>query len=177
MRIQETNATDFVGVRPIVVGVSGSRASLAALRWAVAEAAALKVPVLTVHAWEPSARRRAPYATAAQRHTPAEDRDNGQRLIQAAVSAVLAAHPGADVRTVLAEGPPVAVLLCYTDDALLLSLGQSLHQDGTATELGPVVRACLRGSHCPVVAVPEFHVASRHSALPTGATLETAVAD
>lgn len=135
-----------------------------------------QVPVLTVHAWEPSAPRRAPYATAAQRRTPAEDRDEGQRLVQAAVSAVLVAHPGADVRTVLAQGPPVAVLLRYSDDALLLSLGQSLHQDGTPTELGPVIRACVRGSHCPVVTVPESHAAARYSALPTGTALEAVLA-
>lgn len=176
MKTQETNATDPVGVRPIVVGVSGSRASYAALRWAVVEAAALGVPMVAVHAWEPSARLRAPYATAAERRSPAEDQDEGERVVQAAVSAVLATHPGVDVRATLAEGPPNAVLLRHTGSALLLALGQSLHQNGAPTELGPVTRACVKKSHCPVVTVPEFRTVSRRSELPMEAALETALA-
>ncbi|MFJ2633907.1 universal stress protein [Streptomyces sp. NPDC087422] len=176
MRIQETNLREFSGARSIVVGVNGSRASLAALRWAVAEAEARKVPLVTVHAWEPSVRRRAPYATVAERRTPAEDRESGQRLVQVAVAAVRMAHPGADVRAVLAEGPPVAVLLRYSDDALLLTLGQSLYRDGSPTELGPVTRACVRESHCPVVTVPELRTTARHSELPPVAPVATALA-
>lgn len=176
MRNQGTNAADFDGARPIVVGVNGSRASLAALKWAVAEAAARDVPLVTVHAWEPSARRRAPYATAAERRTPTEDRDNGQRVVQAAVSAALTAHPGADVQAALAEGPPSAVLLRCTDNALLLALGQSLHPNGTPTELGPVTRACVQGAHCPVVTVPESLAATHRSDLPAAVPLAGALA-
>ncbi|WP_078863822.1 universal stress protein [Streptomyces sp. AcH 505] len=174
MNIQETNVPEFAGARPIVVGVNGSRASLAALQWAVVEAAKLNVPLVMVHAWEPSGRLRAPYASVTERRTPAEDRATGQRLVQAAVSAVLTAHPGADVRAALTEGPPVPVLLRYTDDALLLALGQSLYQDGSPTVLGPVTRACVSESRCPVVTVPDFPVTAHDGELPAAAPLEAA---
>ena len=51
------------GQSRVVVGVSGSLASKAALQWAAAEAALRGATLHVVRAWEP-ARRTAPYAVA-----------------------------------------------------------------------------------------------------------------
>ncbi|WP_329139332.1 universal stress protein [Streptomyces sp. NBC_01476] len=140
--------------RPIIVGVNGSPASLAALHWAATQAQLLHVPVVTVQTWEPSVRLRAPYATEAPRRTPAEDRVQAQQRLRRAVTEVRVAHPDADVRAELVEGAPVVVLLRYARRARLLALGHGLHDNGLPTELGPVARDCLREARCPVVTIP-----------------------
>src|SRR5581483_11299762 len=50
------------GAAPIVVGLDGSEASMAALRWAAEEAAAHGAPLIAVHVIDPRAHRFAPYA-------------------------------------------------------------------------------------------------------------------
>ncbi|TKA09453.1 universal stress protein [Actinacidiphila oryziradicis] len=122
--------SEFTDARPIVVGVNGSLGSLTALRWAASEAHLLRVPLVVVHAWEPTAGLLAPYAPAATRRTPAEDRDRAKRVLHTALSAVLGPLAQPAVRAVLAEGPPAAVLLRHADDALLLALGRHAPADG-----------------------------------------------
>src|SRR2546430_8509985 len=58
----------------MVGGVSGSPASLAALRWAGREAALRETALLVVRAWEDPAKRRAPYASRAGHPAVEEDR-------------------------------------------------------------------------------------------------------
>lgn len=146
---------DLTGSSTIVVGVSGSRASRAALHWAASQAQLLHVPLVTVHAWEPSCHLRAPYAPADTCRTATEDRTRGERLLRAAVAAVRLEHPDTEIRSELVEGASVCVLLACADDALLLALGQGRTEEGEPGELGPVTRDCVRKAHCPVVTVPD----------------------
>jgi nucleotide-binding universal stress UspA family protein len=139
----------------IVVGVTGSAASVAALTWAVWEAELRGAVLHAVHAWEPAARGRAPYAPGLREHRD-DERDVATALlrsvVQQSMGAVQPGLGGAGPLLEAAEGLPVQVLLHCTAGAELLVLGGS-----QAADLGPVARACLRAAPCPVVAVsPEY---------------------
>ncbi|MES5819829.1 universal stress protein [Streptomyces sp. RG80] len=138
----------------IVVGVDGSEASLAALRWAEGQARALRTRVVAVHVWEPAAARLAPYAPAAARPTPEEEREQAAGVLAAAVREVFGPREATAVRAVVAQGPPARVLLRYADGALLLALGRKAHRQWEAPAVGAVGHACLRHATVPVVTVP-----------------------
>lgn len=134
-----------------MVGVDGSVASLAALRWAVREAGLRDTALHVVRAWEDAAKRVAPYAS----HAMAVRRDGGLRAaqdrLQSQVAAALGAAPLAPVEVTVAEGLAARVLLDQAAGADLLVLGSALH--GAPDGVGPVARACLRHAPCPVVVV------------------------
>jgi nucleotide-binding universal stress UspA family protein len=149
---REAEMTELTDARPIVVGVDGSGASLAALRWAVTQAHRLGVPIVAVHARERTDRLRAAYAPTPAHRVEADERPD---------PAWSAALTEAGVRVVTAEGLPTAVLLRYADDALMLVVGHRAHEDGWLPGLGPVARDCVRKARCPVVTVPEPRAAAR----------------
>ncbi|MEV7982270.1 universal stress protein [Streptomyces sp. NPDC086519] len=149
----------------IVVGVDGSEASLAALRWAAEHARSTHANVLAVRAWEPAGTRFAPYAPTPVRPTPAEQRAEAARVLAATVREVLGPRNGRSARAVLVEGPPARVLPAQAAGALLLVLGRRTHVQRELPELGPVGRACVRGATVPVVMVP----AAPHPAASPGA--------
>jgi nucleotide-binding universal stress UspA family protein len=155
--------------RRIVVGVAGSAASAAAVTWAAREAELRGSVLHAVHAWEPAARGRAPYAPG-----PPGGHDD-ERAAAALLRTVVEQELGTVPRGLdgplpgtagplleVAEGLPVQVLLNSAAGAELLVLGGSqLGPDAAgrpATHLGPVVRACLRSAPCPVVTVSPQHV-------------------
>ncbi|MEU6394716.1 universal stress protein [Streptomyces sp. NPDC046939] len=139
---------------PLVVGVDGSPAALAALHWSVRQARMLRADILAVHAWEPGAPLRAPYAPVLARPAASDERVRARRLLDDTVRRVVAAEPGARLRALLIEGPPVRVLIDHTEEALLLVLGRHRRDDPALPALGAVARACMRRASCPVVAVP-----------------------
>ena len=139
---------------PIVVGVDGSPASLAALRWAVQDATAHAVPLWVVHVLDPRERHRAPYA-------PASTGDEEETDAVAIAEELIGRDAPASVRRIFEVGPPARMLLRHCAEARMLVLG---HDDGhrrsgpvSAADppaLGPTARACLRSAPCPVVVVP-----------------------
>lgn len=133
-----------------MVGVDGSSASLAALRWAVREAGLRGTTLHAARAWEDAAKRVAPYASHACPPDRAEDLlDARQRLEDEVTAAVSGASPVA-VTVEIAEGLAARVLLDHADGAEMLVLGSA----GCAPDgIGPVARACLRNAPCPVVVV------------------------
>ncbi|MEV0173565.1 universal stress protein [Streptomyces sp. NPDC050803] len=138
----------------IVVGVDGSEASVAALRWAAEQARTLGAAVVAVHAWQPSTAVLAPYAPTAGRPTAAEERVRAAELLASTVREAFGPRLGADVRAVVAEGLPARVLLQHARGALLLALGRTPHDQGALPAVGSVSRACLRHATVPVVTVP-----------------------
>ncbi|MFJ8632389.1 universal stress protein [Streptomyces sp. NPDC093568] len=138
----------------IVVGVDGSEASVAALRWAAEQARALGTPVVAVHAWEPATAGFAPYAPASARPTVAEQRERAAEVLASAVRAAFGPRVGPDLRAVVVEGPPAQVLLRYARGALLLALGRRAHGRWELPAVGTVGRECLRSATVPVVTVP-----------------------
>ena len=138
----------------IVVGIDGTEASVAALRWATRQAHALHADVVAVHAWDPTARHLAAYAPVAAHPTDAEQRDEAAHLLASTLHAVFGARIDGAVRAVLAQGPPARVLLNHADGALLLALGRRSDKQRGLPALGAVGRECLRHASVPVVTVP-----------------------
>ncbi|GAA2842629.1 hypothetical protein GCM10010441_78400 [Kitasatospora paracochleata] len=140
--------------RRVVVGLSGSLGSLAALHRAVAEARRTDTPVLAVHAWEPPGgeigyrRSPCPPLLAAVRAQAAE------RLATALDDAFGGTDPGVRLQTLLVRGEPGRALVAaaeHPDDLLVLGAGGSLLHRG----LRPSVTGhCLRHAACPVLTVP-----------------------
>ncbi|MER5301231.1 universal stress protein [Streptomyces lasiicapitis] len=140
----------------LVVGVDGSAAALAALRWSATKARLLRAPLVVVHAWQPTAVLRAPYAPAAGRRTPEQEHACATATLEEAVAELLEADPGVDFVPLLDCGPAERILLRHSSEALLLALGRKPLRDVSGPVLGAVTRACLRYAVCPVVTVPEL---------------------
>ncbi|MGH4032082.1 universal stress protein [Actinomycetota bacterium Odt1-20B] len=139
----------------VIVGVDGSAAALAALRWSATRASRLGVRVVAVHAWLPRSALRAPYASVAALPTPEQDRSRAAWTLEDSVSRLLETDPLTQITAVLDEGPAVPVLLRHARHASLLALGRGRRGDDTLPALGAVARECVRGAVCPVVTVPE----------------------
>ena len=146
-----------------MVGIDGSAAAAAALGWAFREAVLRDAMLHVVHAWEPAARGRAPYAPGPCDLGPEAGRHAAEALLAAAVrhayhAAGLVAGDQPGLRVEAVEGLPAKVLLDRACGAELLVLGGLTaapgpggHQPGD--HVSPVALACLRASSCPVVVV------------------------
>ncbi|MFJ4715458.1 universal stress protein [Streptomyces sp. NPDC088785] len=126
----------------VVVGVSGSPASLAAVRCAVDQARRSDRPLFAVVAWEPPEGEKL-YARVRARRWHADARAT---LARAFADAVGGAPPGLDVtlRVVRGRAGPVLVGLAAGPDDLLVIGGHR----------GPVHRHVRRRAWCPVLTVP-----------------------
>jgi nucleotide-binding universal stress UspA family protein len=134
----------------IVVGVDGSSASAAALRWAVREAGLRGTALHVVRAWEDAAKRVAPYASHAYPPEPREDLLDARQRLEAEVTAAVGCTSLAALTVEIAEGLAARVLLDHADGAEMLVLGSA---GCTPDGIGPVARACLRHARGPVVVV------------------------
>jgi nucleotide-binding universal stress UspA family protein len=134
-------------VRRIVVGVDGSDGSAAALSWACREASLRGAEVQAVHAREVQCHPVPSYAVCA----PAclDDVD-----VDVMWKSVMPDHvQGVPVRTEVVDGLAARVLLQRCMGADMLVLGTASDTPGALRSAGPVIRACLRRSPCPVVVI------------------------
>jgi nucleotide-binding universal stress UspA family protein len=136
-------------VRRVVVGVDGSADSVIALRWACREARIRGAEVHAVHVWEGPLHSPASYAVPAPGNPYDEAADEPQ--LWKAVLADVA--PGVRVRTETAVGLVARVLLDRCKGADMLVLGTAGDVPDQRWSAGPVIRACLRRSPCPVVVI------------------------
>lgn len=144
--------TTETGVRRIVVGVDGSAESVAALRWACREASLGAAEVLAVLALESACHQIASYAVPVPRH-PRGSWGGVREVLRRAVGEAVRQFPGVSVGTDIAEGLAARVLLDHASDADMLVLGRTPYGPDPSRAAGPVTRACLRGSVCPVVII------------------------
>lgn len=151
----------------IVVGVSCSRASAGALRWAAAEAERRHVLLRVVHAW--SHEPRAPYAPSGTQGTGAGPEHASQDLaaILEAVLGPAQCGTAAIVRAEVVEGTAERALLDRSAGADLLVLG-SAYGSLSARSIGPVIRACMSRARCPVVVVGPGEPSGRDAGLAAG---------
>ncbi|MEU9025813.1 universal stress protein [Actinomadura sp. NPDC048394] len=142
----------------IVVGVDGSAASLAALLWAADEAELRHAELVAVRAWRASREWLAPYAVAAARPSPGQERERARSGLAADVRRTLGPAPRVPVRQELVRGEGARALISRAAGARLLVLGG--RPDGPSPDVppGPVASACLRHPPCPVVLVPPVYV-------------------
>ena len=140
----------------ILVGIDGSAAAAAALRWAAAEARSRGLRLHVVYVRDRDDQELAPYAplgdsTGDDLPVPPET------ALKLAVHAALGPHLPLACLLEAAEGLPVHVLLDRAEGAQMLVLGNSRpgtrRAGGPTDPLGPVARDCLRDAPCPVVVV------------------------
>jgi nucleotide-binding universal stress UspA family protein len=136
----------------IVVGVSGSPASGAALSWAAEEARLRGARLHVVRVWDP-ARHAAPYAAVGATPTGEEELASARDALAAAMRAEFGPVTPEGVTAELAEGVPERVLVDRSSGADLLVLGVNTPAWLAGRSAGPVVRACLARARCPVVVI------------------------
>ena len=135
----------------IVVGVDGSRHSLAALRWAVHEAALRGAEVRAVYVW-PWPYERTELGHLAGELVQVPEEHAAQRDLDAAIET--AGVDGASlVRRQVLTGAPSRRLIELAADAELLVLGARGHGGFAGLLLGSVSAQCAQGAACPVVIV------------------------
>jgi nucleotide-binding universal stress UspA family protein len=155
--------------RPIiVVGVSGSRASAAALRWAADEALRRHGQLRVVLVWSPQ--HRAAYAPPLQVPDEQQQMLHARGLLAATMQAVLGVAPRDEVMIEIAEGTPERVLADRSAGADLLVLGSASAHAMAGHALGPVIRTCLSHARCPVVIVGPEERAADYRQTATGLT-------
>lgn len=140
----------------IVVGVDGSAASAAAVRWAVREARLRHATVHLVCAYHGDARLRAPYAASSWTARLHQRRAAARAVLDLATEAASRRLPPERLISELADEPPARALLDRAADAELLVLGTTRPEPQPGQPplaMGPVARTCLRLAHCPVVVV------------------------
>lgn len=128
---------------PVVVGVDGSAAGLAAVRAAVAEAAARGVGLRIVHAfaWSPHDAE-LPYQ---------QLRDDAAELLERAVATAVRVTPHVVTEARLVDGAPARVLVQHTRSAGLLVLGDDAEAPASAVPLDSVLLQAVARAWCPVL--------------------------
>ena len=133
----------------VVVGVSGSRASVAALHWAIDEAQRRHAWLRIVRCWNPE--ERAPYAPVDGQLTRTEQHEAASMALATLVRAEFGTEPPAWVTAELAQGIAERNLVDRSAGADLLVLGSASPRTATGRSIGPIIRACLSRAECPVV--------------------------
>jgi nucleotide-binding universal stress UspA family protein len=142
----------------ILVGVSGSPASRAALSWAAEEARLRRAGLHVVRVWDPVTHA-APYAAVDATLTCEEKQAEARRGLAAALRAEFGPAVPDNVTSDLAEGVPERVLVDRSGGAGLLVLGVSHSAWLDGRSAGPVVRACLARARCAVVVISDANEA------------------
>jgi nucleotide-binding universal stress UspA family protein len=143
-----------LGVRRVIVGVTGSPGSLQALRYAAGLARTHEAALVPVIAWTP------PGGDLADRNHPSAHlrriwSDAARQRLSGALDMALGGVPeGLAVESQVVRGDPGPVLVATAKDSDLLVVGA-----GRRGVLGRVLacrvsRYCLAHAACPVVAVP-----------------------
>jgi nucleotide-binding universal stress UspA family protein len=142
---------DDIRTPTILVGVSGSRASVAALRWAASESRLRGARLIVLRCWEPD--QRAYYAA----HGPAADAARRRRAATAELAATLHSEFGGQLPASLSgeviEGVAERILVDRSAAADLLVIGSTSAPCLSGRSIGPVIRGCLSRAHCPVVVI------------------------
>ena len=136
----------------IVVGIDGSDASKAALRWAVEDARARGAEVVALHAYEVpvAAPDAAPTSPVDLPALVADTHAGAQQLAAEIVDEVVGNAVSVDVAPIAVEDPPAKALIDASRDADLLVVGS--HGHGLSGRfLGSVSLECVQHASCPVV--------------------------
>jgi nucleotide-binding universal stress UspA family protein len=149
---------DDCGMEPshlIVVGVDGSEHSLAAIRWAAAEARLRGARLRLVAAWKVSALMYAAEAFPPPYTVDIEDqvRLKAERMLDRACEATAADLEGLEVERALRNGPAPNVLCEASKIADMLVVGSRGLGGFSGLLLGSVSHQCAQQAPCPVMIV------------------------
>jgi nucleotide-binding universal stress UspA family protein len=134
----------------VVAGVDGSASSLAALKFAAAEARRRGVDVEAVLAWS-RPRPASPGDLLPLVYEPAAMEHEARAVMSEATSAARAAYPDVRIIERLVHGRARRTLVDCSTQASLLIVGRHTHEFGS---LGSVAGALTHHAYCPVVVVP-----------------------
>jgi len=145
--------------KAIVVGVDGSDASLAALRWAADEARLRATSLRAVHAW--SFIPAQPLGDPGMLAMPAGDlagqlgaeSDAARSALETALSDALGSDPDVELEQKLVEGDAGDALVAESATAELVVVGSHGRTGLKAALLGSVSRHVVNHAACPVVVV------------------------
>jgi len=138
-------------LRPIVVGVDGSAAGAAALRWAAEEARRHDCPIDAVSVWYMDYGVMMSPGAAASGLDPESVEAANRSVLDAATADV----DGVDVRRILIEGDVKKLLVEMSRDARMLVVGNRGHSAAVELLLGSVSAYCVHHASCPVVVIKE----------------------
>jgi nucleotide-binding universal stress UspA family protein len=149
-------------MRTIVVGVDGSPASLAALRFALGEARLRRTRVLALHAWVlPLTEAPGPFllelpsrAGPSVQELSADLGRAADARLAAALDEVAEVAEGVEVERRVVEGQAASMLVEASEGADLLVVGSRGHGGFHGLLLGSVSQQCAHHARCPVVIVP-----------------------
>lgn len=140
----------------VVVGYDGSRESTTAVRWAATQAALQGWALDVVHVWGFAGGEGGGAGTS---WPGLEVRAAVREVAEEGVRVAREAAPGVAADSVVANGPPAAVLVEHAQDARLVVLGRHGAGRFGGTLVGSVTSGVLHHAHCAVAVVPdEAHV-------------------
>lgn len=131
----------------VVVGVDGSAASIAALRYAARIADALDAPLEAVTTWT--------YPPIMDSYTIAgwSPEDDARGLLDDSIAAAFGSDPPPHLLRGVLAGPAAATLIDVSRRAGMLVLGSRGHGGFVGLLLGSVSTACAAHAKCPVLIV------------------------
>lgn len=133
---------------PVVVGVDGSEPSLAALRFAVEQAASRLVPLRVLRAWHPPAQRWQPPAFDPREIVAAE-----RALLDDELTGWREKYPDVTMTAEAVGDNPGRVLVDASRTASLVVVGSRGRGGFTGLLLGSVSQQLLHHSHSPVAVI------------------------
>jgi nucleotide-binding universal stress UspA family protein len=137
---------------PVVVGVDGSPAGVAALTFAADLATSIGSQLVAVHTWSDVAV--APSGSPIRRSgSPVELGSEASDLLADRLTTIRNRMPGLDVVAQVTEGTPVGVLIAQAEQARVLVVGTRGPNSYTGILMGSTSNALLEFAPCPVVVV------------------------
>lgn len=137
-------------VHRIVVGVDGSLAGRAALRWAAEEALVTDAELVLVHGWV------YPYHAARRASEPRDEmRLDAMRVLETSAQELHEMVPAVRCQSIISEDSPAKAILDAAAGADLVVVGSRGHGGFAALLLGSVSRTVLQHAPCPAVVVRE----------------------
>ncbi|GAA3075671.1 nucleotide-binding universal stress UspA family protein [Streptomyces olivoverticillatus] len=137
---------------PVVVGVGEGGEGIAAVRFALREAAARGCEVQAVRAWRAPQQVVGPLSVLDD--TARAFEEQARAVLDEVLGAVQSEYPQVTVRRTVLEGPPHRVLQWPSADAGLLVLGAGGRHGHRGLQLGRVCHTALHRAACPVTVVP-----------------------
>ena len=130
--------------KPVVAGIDGSAAAIAAAKWGIKEAISRDAPLRLI-------------CVTKSKHSSSEDyyRDihHAQESLRAARAAVDATETYVKVETTILDGPPGAVLVEESHDAALICVGSVGIGQYARSILGSTAAELAEKAHCPVAVI------------------------
>jgi len=140
------------GKAPIVVGVDGSDASKAALKWAVGQAQLSGAPLEVILSWHVPMGF---YGFSLPEPVADDVRSETRRELDTIIAEVVGDPASVAMTLQVVEGAPAPVLIEASEHASLLVVGNRGRGAFAGMLLGSVTQHCVANSACPVVVVRE----------------------